>query len=473
MKRIISTTLITLYIFLLTLEVDVLAEWPSDSKVNVPVCTSQGSQTDVVITTDDSGGAIVVWRDERNGANVGIYAQRIDASGSIRWDANGVAICTAPGDRRDVTAVSDGSGGAVIVWEDRRSGNSDIYAQRVDEHGVIKWATDGISICTAANSQWLHKVVYDGTDGFIIVWQDWRSGNDWDIYAQRVNINGVVQWTVDGVGIATGAKNQLSPDIAPDGTGGAITVWHQFLGGGDANIYAQKVDVNGVAQWGFEGLAVCNASLDQLTPVITADGAGGAIIIWVDDRNTNYDLFAQRINASGSLLWTPKNGVPICKTAIDQENPVIINDGASGAIITWENYRDANNIDIFAQRVDANGTIMWLSSGVPVGVGIDWQYAPTITTDGSNGAIIAWEDFRNPSADVYAQRVDAGGAVLWAANGVSVSAAQRSQGSPAIVSDNTGGAIIVWEDSRSGNYDIYAQRLNLAGVLGGSAAITA
>ncbi|MDI6808208.1 MAG: hypothetical protein QME66_04385 [Candidatus Eisenbacteria bacterium] len=78
---------------------------------------------------------------------------------------------------------------------------------------------------------------------------------------------------------------------------------------------------------------ICTASGGQTDPKIIGDGAGGAIITWYDNRSGSYDIYAQRINASGIVQWTA-NGVVICTAATYQFNPTIASDGSGGAIIT-------------------------------------------------------------------------------------------------------------------------------------------
>src|SRR5574342_572928 len=64
------------------------------------------------------------------------------------------AICTATNDQMRPTIVSDGAGGAIITWRDSRSGgSSDIYAQRINASGIVQWTADGVAICTATNDQ--------------------------------------------------------------------------------------------------------------------------------------------------------------------------------------------------------------------------------------------------------------------------------------------------------------------------------
>ena len=128
------------------------------------------------------------------------------------------AICTALDDQRDIATVSDGSGGAIIAWEDRRSGtNYDIYAQRVDSSGTPQWTANGIAVCTASDDQWDADIVSDGSGGAIITWHDYRSGNSYHIYAQRVDSSGINQWTANGVAVRTASYPQRDPAVVSDG----------------------------------------------------------------------------------------------------------------------------------------------------------------------------------------------------------------------------------------------------------------
>ena len=52
---------------------------------------------------------------------------------------------------------------------------------------------------------------------------------------------------------------------------------------------------------------------DQSRPVIVSDGAGGAIIAWWDDRNGSLGIYAQRLDADGNPMWTP-NGIQVASS---------------------------------------------------------------------------------------------------------------------------------------------------------------
>ena len=379
------------------------------------------------------------------------------------------AISKATNNQTLPTITSDGSGGAIIAWQDFRSGtNSDIYAQRINSTGVVQWTAGGVAISTAASDQLYPAIVSDGSGGAIIAWQDIRGGTNSDIYAQRINSSGVVQWTADGVAISTAANDQLYPAIVSDGSVGAIIAWRDFRGGTSSDIYAQRINASGVVQWTADGVAISTAANDQTSPNIVSDGSGGAIIAWEDRRGSNPDIYAQRINSSGVVQWTA-DGVAISTAANDQLSPTIVSDGAGGAIITWEDHRGGLNSDIYAQRINSSGVVQWTADGVAISTAANDQLSPTIVSDGAGGAIITWEDYRGGTfSDVYAQRINSSGVVQWTAGGVAISTATKNQTSPNIVSDGSGGAIITWEDYRGGIYsDIYAQLVYNDGTLGG------
>jgi len=147
------------------------------------------------IVSDGLGGGIISWTDYRTGVAPGtadIYAQRVNTSGTVQWTTTGIIICTAAGDQINSQLVSDGNNGAYIVWEDHRNaGNSDIYAQRIASNAAITWTANGFGICTIANDQLKPGIVSNGDFGAIVVWQDYRSGNNFDIYMNGFNTSGI------------------------------------------------------------------------------------------------------------------------------------------------------------------------------------------------------------------------------------------------------------------------------------------
>jgi hypothetical protein len=458
---------VVILIFLLFADGQILAQWSISPLVNNPICTAANDQMSSTIITDGAGGAIITWQDYRSGTNWDIYAQRINSAGTVQWGADGVAICTAANAQSYPTITTDGAGGAIITWADSRSGtNNDIYAQRINTAGIVQWIPNGVVICTATNSQNNPAITTDGAGGAIITWQDGRSGTDNDIYAQRINAAGTVQWTANGAAICTAENDQRFPAIIADGAGGAIITWEDSRSGINKDIYAQRINAAGTVQWTVNGAAISTASNDQQEPMIITDGTDGAIITWADSRSGNWDIYAQRINAAGTVQWTA-DGAAICAAASDQITPIVTTDDAGGAIIAWRDDR-SGNWDIYAQWINALGNVQWTADGAAICTAVGAQFNPTITTDGAGGAIIMWQDGRRvANSDIYAQRINAAGIVQWITNGAAICTATNDQWYPQIITDGLGGVIITWQDNRSGsNWHIYAQNVDRNGYLG-------
>jgi hypothetical protein len=274
----------------------------------VALCTAASSQYYQQIAQDGQGGAIIAWQDYRSGGTADIYAQRVINGGTLPWttaSVGGVAVCAAVSDQESPQLIPDGQGGAIITWQDYRSGTDyDIYAQRVGgATGAAIWPTvDGVAVCTSTYSQQYPQLVPDGRGGAIIAWQDSRSGTNDDIYAQRINGAGVGQWTANGIGVCTYEQSQNSPQLVPDGDGGAIITWFDYRSSTSSNdIYAQRLNSAGAVQWAAAGLGVCTAANNQFYPQIVLDGQGGAIIAWFDDRGDR-DIYAHRIALTQSTI---------------------------------------------------------------------------------------------------------------------------------------------------------------------------
>ncbi|MBI5727005.1 MAG: hypothetical protein HY965_04090, partial [Ignavibacteriales bacterium] len=202
-----------------------LAQWSSDPTVNTPVVVVGNNQSSQKMVSDGYGGTIVGWLDYRNGGYE-TYVQKLNASGVPQWTTNGVQITnSANHDNTTITLASDGHGGVVVSWTDTRNASYDIYAQRVDSTGNKVWAASGLSVCNNNNYQGLPAICTTG-DGVIISWTDQRNGGangrEMAIFAQKLDINGTAQWTANGVQVIDLPQSQSNTKIVHDGANGAL-----------------------------------------------------------------------------------------------------------------------------------------------------------------------------------------------------------------------------------------------------------
>jgi len=439
--------------------------WSTDPTVNTIVCNSSYDQREVVSDPDGSGGVVIGWEDKRhNGVTTRVYVQRLNSSGGALWTANGVAATTSTNRQYapDIIALSDG--GAIVVWYEQRYGNYDIMAQKFSSAGVRQWGSTAKIVCNAVNLQRDPKLCSDGADGVIIVWEDFRNGN-YDIYMHRITSAGAFPWGGNGISVTGNTTLEGNPEIVADGSGGAFLLWHKSTASGD-DIYGAHITGTGSFTW---WASVTTAWGYQMEGKLCIDGSGGAIYVWQGERSqTNYtwDIYAQRMNSSGFRQWG-SNGVPVCATyAFDNKHPVIIQDNFGGAIVACTEESSALDSDVLVQRINSLGSRLWGVNGVYLAFIAGIQDYPKITTDASGGAIVAWEDDRY-SGSVYARRINSAGVAQWTANGVCVARGTPHEG-PAICYDSSAGAILAWEGKRATSYyDVFAQRLDSTGALVG------
>lgn len=452
----------------------VSAQWSTDPNINTFITANSTDGIDQQIIPGKDGSMIIVWSDLRSGIASDIYAQCINANGFPEWGTKGIPVCTAPNDQINPRINPDGAGGVIIAWADYRVATPDdryahdVYAQRINAKGEMLWTTDGVAVCTAPKDQDPTDIIHDEKGGAIIAWNDTRNISKTTFYIQHINAGGKPDWTTDGV-----ALTQTEGSFARlflNGEGNTIITWNDSRGDA-SDVYAQMINAAGEAKWVAGGVVICNDADRQYFPSVISDGEHGAIISWLDYRDLGRaDIYAQRIKPDGQTVWSD-NGRLIARKAGHHHRPFMIPDDMGGAILTWDDYRNGNNVtDVYAQRVNAAGTTLWTEGGAAICTSMNRQYWASIAPDGASGAFITWSDRDlngTENYDIYAQHITAAGEIEWNANGVAVCTQAGTQYYPAIVPDVYGGAVIAWSDftanNASGVVDIYIQNISSKG----------
>ena len=348
---------------------------------------------------------------------------------SAAWPALGRAIAIAPNNQDHPHTTSDGAGGAIITWQDDRGGAVHIFAQHVrfSSELDVAWPANGRALLT------------------------------------------------DPAALANALGGQTRPVITSDGVGGAIVAWQdQRNESPGSDIFAQHVLSSGVVDpnWPANGRALCAAPGVQDNAAIVGDGAGGAIVTWMDGRaggsvsGSGVDIFAQHVLGNGVVDpdW-PANGRALTTAPLTQAFPKIASDRSGGAIVTWSDFRsNVTGVDIYAEHVSRNGVVdpAWPANGRALTTAASTQIDAVIVSDGGHGAIVAWTDARNGENHIFAQRVLVTGAIAagWPADGLAVSTAPIEQTTPAVTSDGRDGAIVTWQDLRNDrNHNPFAQHV--------------
>lgn len=443
------------------------AEWVEGG---IPVCIESSRQIDPQIVSDGARGAIITWADTRSGEG-DIYAQRISPYGRLLWDAAGVAVCTEEDHQYPHHSISDCAGGAIIAWVDQEQHlYTRIAVQRLNGSGEVLWIGGGVVVCPVTASQDKPVLVTDGANGAIVVWEDYREGSI-KIYAQRIDSYGNRQWDYEGIKVSDVTPHDHLLEVIPHDISGAIILW-VGTSADEWTLYAQSITADGTLRWNNE-VVVASKKFDGGARGIghlfsVTDTNGGAIVTWYETRADYppYRIYAQRIDENGVVRWASE-GFLVYFTGLGCGGPRIAQDGNGGAIIVWEIWGGIEYWQ-YAQRMDSGGVNLWQERGVEVCYTANLQQDLRLTSNGTDGAISTWSEERTPGHyDIIAQRVDENGVFQWTAIGCRVSNVGGDQVSPALVPDGGGGAIIAWQDRRegSGQDRIYALRIDTGGDL--------
>lgn len=448
------------------------------------------NRSKAVVETSPGNGFEVVWQrnDSVNGTN--IYMQRRDnATGASLIGADKV-IVDAPGTQSDPQIVFTWDGYFIIAWSDNRNGNYDIYAQKVDVNGNVAagWPANGIQVSDAGQSsqQQTPQLVADNTGGAYVIWSDERGGvGAGDIYMQWIQGNGT-RWAND-VAVVAQPNRQAQYKLALMSDGSAMVVWTDCRstdspgtcpgGFAKSDIYYQRINSAGAVQYAANGVLLTDdvgGNKDHGdNPFIVSSFAGRAIIL--HGRRASGEKNLHGIDsATGNVLWDQE--VNTVSEYSSENYSDAIRDGSGGMIFAWSqgNVTANGSTEILVRRVDSNGVLSWDNLGgrgfllTDTGGG---STSPRLTVDLSLASVlVSWIDSSSGKNQVYAQKIT-NGKIDWDANGFQVTnmagGFTTSGTFPAnlsLIRHNVGGkAIAVWTDERAGisgdgqNNDVYAQ----------------
>jgi hypothetical protein len=401
-----------------------------------PVTAPGGEGAPDLACDHDSDVCLVVWADDR-GAGTGrgedIYARLVGADGfpaGAAWRISGAA---ATGDERcpavafagaDAWGESDGK--YLVVWQDDRNGDWDIYAQ-------LLWADNGtpivedLRVSDTAFDDLCGDVTYSGaTNQFFVVWEDHRRpARGADIYGRLVNA-----WD----GALAGASIRLSgPAATADETHPAVTwanddasgapvgqflaVWEDgrdYGEGRQIDTYGQRVSAAASLLGANFRISGASATQSERDPAVAWSGTTNQfLVVWWDERGpdeSSDDVFGRVVQADGARAGAPKR---IARAA--EGNPPLPGVAWSGEaarfLVVWQDWRNAD--DPLNRGADVYGRLIgddWAPFGAAFRVSgsnaLGNEYGPAVAW--SPGGIrfqVAWEDWREADPAIFGRRV--------------------------------------------------------------------
>jgi len=255
------------------------------------------------------------------------------------------------------------------------------------------------------------KMSFD-SDFFYVGWTD--NDYNWpyptvDIRAQKIDEAGNLLWGSEGINgspiilIMMNLKDCCRQMLY---LGKNYGIWTNYY------LYAKLVDENGNTVPGWEENGTLISELEESVYDMTSKGfitSEGYLILWEDFRNGDTAIIGQLITEDGITLWQ-EGGIALVDFDGWQYNySAIIDDELSNFYLVWEDYRNSNDREIYAQKFDVNGIELWQPGGVLLSEGRN----PNLAKIGDH-ILVVWdietEDYTN---DIKAQLLNPSGEIQW------------------------------------------------------------
>ena len=333
--------------------------------------------------------------------------QGVYSGGVVPWFriTDSTALQSRPG-----LAYNSSTNQFLVVWEDFRAAvgfGSDVYGQVVNGDGSMTGVN--FSISTASDWQRDPKAAYDPVGKkYLIVWEDWRTDSDDDIYAQLVNADGSMAGSEFTISAAT--NDQSNPDIVynPSSNRFLVVFDDDRLVAYDVDIYGKLVNADG--SMSGSDFPISTPSENQLIPVVAYNSTDDQfLVVWWDKRNqdTNSgDIYARLVNGDGTM---DGSDFPISTTSnADQISPAVAYDPNSNQyLVVWEH--SVVYTHVYGRLVNADES--FVGPEFPISSGSDDHSDPAVAHDSNNNRfLVAWSD-SDGWDDIHGQLVSADGSM--------------------------------------------------------------
>jgi len=445
------------------------------SSVAFTINAASGNQYSPALTADTlTGNYLVAWQDYRSESYGDLYGQLVTGAGALSGSEIALSVVTGSIQASAALVYDTVHQKYLAMWSDTRLNNEDLYAQAISAGGVLSGSA--FSVYSGTLSQLYPSVVSRPDNGeSLVIWNDWGNVSR-NLYGRRVVVNGVLPAAAFPLQ-TTGATKQYPAVAYNSGAGTYLTLWEDLRNGLNA-IYAQAYTSQGTPLGDNFALTTVPVSALQQHPRVAA-GENGYLAVWEDQvQDTDGDIYAQRFTAQGVVTGS---AFALSATAERQTAPAVAYNAATDTYLAvWRDMRVDSDGDIYGQILNADGVISGSAIIVSAYPGYS-QSAPDVSYNPVSGEfLVVWQQYAGSgNYDVYAQRMSGNGVRLdhpgtaadeSAANiSLPVSTASSYQTAPQVAAEpNSGAYLVVWEDSRNGASDIYAQRLDATAALTGS-----
>ena len=450
------------------------AQWSTDPANPGIVCDVAGLQSNPQAIADDNGGVYVFWIDNRLNDNYAheVYGQHYDANGYALWEEDGRRILSHSTKINWFSASRIFNGEIIIGWLTAiEAGTDSLRIQRLNEDGTKIWENELIVANAGITPNYIlgmygYNIIHDNS-GYCIsigtVYFGGSSGNRITRFSSDGVLTGMYNGEPEGTQYNYGSSGlQSAFDAAAN-----IYIYYSTANGAGAELMCLKVNTAGDTIWG--PVAVLTGTLGLSYQFSGISDADGITFVWQGngDEGSGSNLYARRLNSDGVLAWSGLT-LPVCAVDGFQVNFFWKRSG-DNYYITWGDGRPGTspgNYDIYAQKFDKNGTVFWNANGVLTNSTNTYSPFPEFDLNEDNSMVICHQ---TTTVGYIVQKVLDNGTVVWDENGHQVCTPIFSPFYSEHVVVYSGNKVIsVWAKSiaSGGSNDIYITRVDNTGVTG-------
>ena len=368
----------------------------------------------------------------------------------------------------DIVVTSNGNIG--VVWMDGRDDavKFDIYFSKSTDSGntfgdAIENTDVKINDDTVEASQ-KSPAIAEYNNDLYVVWTDSRNGFDHIWFAKSTN-GGTSFNTNVKVDDATSTVNVGFPDIAVTSSGTVCVVWQDYRNGDNFDIYYAESTNGGVSFGASIRVDDTGSGLsEQKYPRIAVGDSGDKYIAWQDDRNGDYDIYFAHASATTPTTSFDSNVLVDDDAGTNEQSRVTIDgDGTSNVYVAWRDKRSASNGDIYFAKSTNKGVSFGTNVRVDdASTSTPGQDFPDLKVDADGNINVVWKDMRTSRGSRVNQRIyyanSTDGGSSFNTNLRVDNEADSDKSDPKIAYRGNKRFYIAWEDQRSGNRDIYFSR---------------
>ena len=396
-----------------------------------------GSAGNPKVAVDGSGNAVAVWH-QHDGTRNNIWSNRYDAE--TGWSAPELIETNDIGNAILAQVAALPSRDVIAVWEQQDGTFYSIWSNRyVTGSG---WSVPELIETDNAGNAGGAQIAVDPSGNIVAVWHqhDGTYNNIWS--------NHYVAGTGWGTAelIEMDDRDAYCPQVAVDDGGNAVAVWMQDDGTRD-NIWSNRY-VAGTG-WGTAELIEMNGGAAEF-PQVAVDGGGNAVAVWHQDNGTHFGIWSNRY-----VVGTGWGTAELIETD-NAENafyPQVAAVPSGNAVAVW--HQDDGIRDNIWSSCYVAGT-GWDTAELIETDNVGDARSPRVAVDDGGNAVAVWHQDDGIRDNIWSNRYVAG--TGWSSPELIEADNAGDACYPQVAVDDGGNAVAVWRQFDGTLYNIWSNR---------------